>query len=123
VTRLSLDATLLSGVLCFMLFASSINLNIRVLGEEKWVILTLAVGATPIAAVLIGLAVSWSLGLIGIGIGLIFALVFGALISPTDPIAALATIATGAPCPWTCPIPTGRASRWPPSAFPQWVSR
>jgi CPA1 family monovalent cation:H+ antiporter len=92
VTSLSLDATLLNGVLCFMLFAGSINVKIRVLGEEKWVILTLAVGATLIAAALIGLALSWLLGLVGVGIGLLFALVFGALISPTDPIAALAIL-------------------------------
>ena len=57
VTRLSLDETLLNGVLCFMLFAGSINVRIRVLGEEKWVILTLAIGATLIGALLTGLCV------------------------------------------------------------------
>jgi CPA1 family monovalent cation:H+ antiporter len=92
VTRLSLDATLLNGVLCFMLFAGSINVDIRTLREERWVILTLAIGATLIAAVLIGLAVYWALGAAGVGIGLMMALVFGALISPTDPIAALAIL-------------------------------
>lgn len=92
VTRLSLDATLLNGVLCFMLFAGSINVKLRVLGEEKWVILTLAIGATLIGAVLTGLATWWILGLVGVGVGLVFALVFGALISPTDPIAALAIL-------------------------------
>ncbi len=92
VTRLSLDETLLNGVLCFILFAGSINVKMRTLGEEKWVILTLAIGATLIAAGLIGVAIWWLLGLIGVGIGFIFALVFGALISPTDPIAALAIL-------------------------------
>ena len=92
VTRLSLDETLLNGVLCFMLFAGSINVKMRTLGEEKWVILTLAIGATLIGAVLTGLAIWWLLGLMGVGLALIFALVFGALISPTDPIAALAIL-------------------------------
>ena len=92
VTQLALDETLLNGVLCFMLFAGSINVKIRILGEEKWVILTLAIGATLIGAVLTGLAIWWLLGLLGVGLGLIFALVFGALISPTDPIAALAIL-------------------------------
>jgi CPA1 family monovalent cation:H+ antiporter len=92
VTRLSLDETLLNGVLCFMLFAGSINVKIRVLGEEKWVILTLAIAATLIGAVLTGLTAWWILGLIGVGVGLVFTLVFGALISPTDPIAALAIL-------------------------------
>ena len=92
VTRLSLNETLLNGVLCFMLFAGSINVKSRTLGEEKWVILILAIGATLIGAVLTGFAIWWLLGLFGIGLGLLFALVFGALISPTDPIAALAIL-------------------------------
>lgn len=92
VTRLSLDETLLNGVLCFMLFAGSLNVKSRILGEEKWVILTLAIGGTLIGAVLTGLAIWWLLSLLGVGLGLIFALVFGALISPTDPIAALAIL-------------------------------
>jgi hypothetical protein len=37
VTQLSLNETLLNGVLCFMLFAGSINVKSRTLGEEKWV--------------------------------------------------------------------------------------
>jgi CPA1 family monovalent cation:H+ antiporter len=75
-----------------MLFAGSINVKARVLGEEKWVILTLAIAATLIAAMLIGVAMWAILAAIGVGLGLIYALVFGALISPTDPIAALAIL-------------------------------
>ncbi len=92
VSSLALDDTLLNGVLCFMLFAGSINVKARVLGEEKWVILTLAVAATLIAATLIGVAMWAVLAAIGVGLGLIYALVFGALIAPTDPIAALAIL-------------------------------
>jgi CPA1 family monovalent cation:H+ antiporter len=92
VSSLSLNETLLNGVLCFMLFAGSINVKARVLGEEKWIIVTLAIGATLIAAMLTGVAV-WSLSAaFGIGIAFIYALIFGALISPTDPIAALAIL-------------------------------
>jgi monovalent cation:H+ antiporter, CPA1 family len=92
VNRLALDETLLKGVLCFMLFAGSINVKARILDEEKWVILALAIGATLIAAMLIGVAMWAVLAAIGVGLGLIYALVFGALISPTDPIAALAIL-------------------------------
>lgn len=100
VTRLSLDELLLSGLLCFMLFAGSINVPSRTLGEERWVILTLATGATLLGTLLTGVALWWlidwaglgpALG-IGTGIGLVLALAFGALISPTDPIAALAIL-------------------------------
>ncbi len=71
---------------------SLINVKVRVPGEEKWVILTLAIGATLIGAVVTGLVTWWVLGLLGVGVGLVLALVFGALISPTDPIAALAIL-------------------------------
>lgn len=92
VSGLALNDTLLNGVLCFMLFAGSINVKARTLGEEKWVILTLAIGATLIAAMLVGVAL-WSISApFGVGLTLVYALVFGALISPTDPIAALAIL-------------------------------
>ena len=55
-------------------------------------LLTLAVAATLIAAMLIGVAMWAVLAAIGVGLGLIYALVFGALIAPTDPIAALAIL-------------------------------
>jgi CPA1 family monovalent cation:H+ antiporter len=92
VAQLSLDRTLLNGVLCFILFAGSINVRARTLGEEKWVVLTLAIGATLIAATLIGIGIWLVLGSFGIALGLVYAIVFGALISPTDPIAALAIL-------------------------------
>ena len=92
VEGLALDQTLLNGVLCFMLFAGSINVKTRTLGEEKWVIISLAIGATLIAATLIGVSMWGLLGVLGISVGFIYAFIFGALISPTDPIAALAIL-------------------------------
>lgn len=92
VAGLALDETLLKGVLCFMLFSGSINVRSRSLGEEKWIILTLAIGATLMAALIIGVALWAVLSLIGMSLALIYVIVFGALISPTDPIAALAIL-------------------------------
>lgn len=92
VEGLALNETLLNGVLCFMLFAGSINVKSSTLGEEKWVIISLAIGATLIAATLIGVSMWGLLGLLGISVGFIYAFIFGALISPTDPIAALAIL-------------------------------
>jgi CPA1 family monovalent cation:H+ antiporter len=56
------------------------------------VVLTLAVGATLLGALLIGLALDPLLALLGVGLGLVYALVFGALISPADPIAVRAIL-------------------------------
>lgn len=92
VEGLALNETLLNGVLCFMLFAGSINVKSGTLDQEKWVIITLAIGATLLAATLIGVSMWGVLGLLGISVGFIYAFIFGALISPTDPIAALAIL-------------------------------
>ena len=82
-----------------MLFAGSTNAKIHTLGEGKRVILNLAIGATLMGALFTGLTSWWLLGMLGIGLGLIFALVFGALISPTDLIAALAILGKVGPPP------------------------
>ena len=48
VAELALNETLLNGVLCFILFAGSINVKSETLREERWVIIALAIGATLI---------------------------------------------------------------------------
>ena len=92
VNGLDLGDTLLNGVLCFMLFAGSAGVRIKNLEEYKWTIAVLAIGSTVIAGGLIGVMLAGVLQWFGIGIGFGYAFVFGALISPTDPIAALAIL-------------------------------
>ena len=98
VRELNLSNVLLNGVLCFMLFAGSAGVEFKSLKRDKWVILSLAIGATLIACALIGALLHLLLGWLGVTLALSYALVFGALISPTDPIAALAILkAAGLP--------------------------
>lgn len=92
VSGLDLGDTLLNGVLCFMLFAGSAGVRIKRLGEYRWTIASLAIISTGIASVLIALVLGSALPLFGVEIGLAYAFVFGALISPTDPIASLAIL-------------------------------
>ncbi len=100
VRELDLSDVLLNGVLCFMLFAGSAGVEVKGLEDNKWTILTLAFGSTILACLLIGVSLHFVLGLFGIGLALAYAFVFGALISPTDPIAALAILkAVGLPEP------------------------
>ncbi|MDJ0948356.1 MAG: cation:proton antiporter, partial [Alphaproteobacteria bacterium] len=54
VSKLDLGETLLKGVLCFMLFAGSVNVKIKFLDQEKWTIGSLALGGTLIAWLLTG---------------------------------------------------------------------
>ena len=92
ISRLNLGHSLLNGVLCFMLFAGSASIRIESLGESKWPIAVFAIGSTLVAGVLIAVLLGNLLLLFGITVGFAYLFVFGALISPTDPIAALAIL-------------------------------
>ena len=92
VEKLDLSEVLLNGVLCFMLFAGSAGVKVSFLRENEWPILSLAIGSTIIACFVTGALLSVVLGWFGIALPLSYAFVFGALISPTDPIAALAIL-------------------------------
>ncbi len=86
------DEALLRGMLSFLLFAGALHVNLDDLRTHKWVVATLASFGVLISTLLIGFG-SWLIfDLMGLGIPLIWCLVFGSLISPTDPIAVLATL-------------------------------
>ncbi|MBW1905594.1 MAG: cation:proton antiporter, partial [Deltaproteobacteria bacterium] len=98
VRELDFSNLLLNGVLCFMLFAGSAGVEFKSLQRDKWTIGSLAIGATMLAWLLTGWLLSLTLGWLGVTLSFAYALVFGALISPTDPIAALAILkAVGLP--------------------------
>ena len=89
VSSINFPATLLNGFLAFLLFAGALQVNSADMLERKWTILALATLATVLSTVLIAatlFAISW---LFGLGISLPWCLVFGALISPTDPVSVL----------------------------------
>jgi CPA1 family monovalent cation:H+ antiporter len=83
------DETLLHGMLSFLLFAGALHVNLNDLSQQRGIIFVLATVGVVGATFLIG-AISWVVfGLIGLDIPFIYCLLFGALISPTDPIAVL----------------------------------
>jgi CPA1 family monovalent cation:H+ antiporter len=92
VETLDLSDVLLNGVLCFMLFAGSTGVRVSLLRKNEWPILSLAIGSTIIACLVTGALLSMVFGWFGVDLPLAYAFVFGALISPTDPIAALAIL-------------------------------
>lgn len=86
------DEALLHGLLSFLLFAGALHVNLADLRQVRWVIAVLASVGVITSAVLVG-GGSWLVfQALGIGLPLIWCLVFGALISPTDPIAVLAIL-------------------------------
>ncbi len=87
--RLDLSNFLLQGVLSVLLFAGALELDAREMLRQRWPIASLAVGGTLISTALIGVT-SWGVfHLLGLSVPFIWALLFGALISPTDPVAVL----------------------------------
>lgn len=89
VTEIDFSATLLHGMLGLLLFAGALHLDVAGLGGDKLAVAALALGGTLLSTLLIGGAIALALSAIGVAIRPIEALLFGALISPTDPIAVL----------------------------------
>lgn len=90
--------TLLHGMLSFLLFAGALHVNLKDLGQQRWVILTLSTLGVLLSTLIIGYGSFFAFNALGFNINLIYCMLFGALISPTDPIAVLSILkSTGAP--------------------------
>ncbi|KPK36933.1 MAG: sodium:proton antiporter [Gammaproteobacteria bacterium SG8_47] len=89
---------LMEGMLSFLLFAGALHVNLDDLAKQKWIITTLATVGVIVSTFLVG-TLAWLVsGSLGLNISFIYCLVFGALISPTDPIAVLGILkSSGAP--------------------------
>ncbi len=83
------NEVVLHGMLAFLLFAGAMGLDLEELRRQKLTVVALSLGATAISTVVVGLLLRWVLLVVGIKLSLMGALLFGALISPTDPIAVL----------------------------------
>jgi CPA1 family monovalent cation:H+ antiporter len=94
------DRTLLHGMLGFLLFAGALHVDLDVLADQKWAIGLLATVGVLTSTVVVGTGLWLLAGWIDISLPFIYCLLFGAIISPTDPIAVLAILKTvGAPAP------------------------
>jgi CPA1 family monovalent cation:H+ antiporter len=86
------DETLLHGMLSFLLFAGALHINLADLARQKWIISILATAGVIGSTFMIGFISQGVLSALGMELPLIYCLLFGALISPTDPIAVLGII-------------------------------
>lgn len=86
VSRVDFNQVVLHGMLAFLLFAGAIHVNLEELACEWSTISSLAIFGTLTSTFIVG-GVKWLvLGWLGLGVAFLPALLFGALISPTDPI-------------------------------------
>ncbi len=92
VNNVNFSEALLNGMLSFLLFAGALHVDLDELREQKETVAILATVGVFISTALVGGA-SWLLfGWLGLGVPLIACLTFGALISPTDPIAVMGAL-------------------------------
>jgi CPA1 family monovalent cation:H+ antiporter len=87
--KIDFSKTLLEGMLSFLLFAGALHVNIDDLLEKKFAILTLSTAGVAASTLLVG-TLMYSVSLVlHLNLNYMYCLLFGALISPTDPIAVL----------------------------------
>ena len=92
VGAIDFNKTLLDGMLGALLFAGAMQVNLSDLRREVTVVTLLATAGLLTSTLLVGGAMWLVFAALGLPIGLVYCLAFGALISPTDPVAVLAIL-------------------------------
>ena len=90
--QLPFDQVLFQGLLSFLLFAGALSLDGRALWRQRGLVLTLALFSTLLSTFIIGGLTYGLMQAFGLEISFPLALLFGAIISPTDPVAVLALL-------------------------------
>jgi Na+:H+ antiporter len=88
-SQIDFNAALMHGMLSFLLFAGALHVDLDGLIENRWTIASLSTVGVLVSAAVIGGLSWWVFRLLGIELPFSVCLVFGALISPTDPIAVM----------------------------------
>ncbi len=89
VGEIDLNRVVLHGMLAFLLFAGALQLNLEHLVRQRVPVLVLSVVTTALSTVLVAILFRSGARLLHVDVAWVPALLFGALISPTDPIAVL----------------------------------
>ncbi len=92
--QIDFDETLLNGMLSFLLFAGALHVDLHALRSRLVAITAMATIGVLLSTFVVGTLAWYLFGLIGLELPYIWALAFGALISPTDPVAVLGMLKT-----------------------------
>lgn len=88
IDKFRIDKVLMNVLLCFMLFSGASELKLKDLNKNKLPIMLLALGTTLISSAIFGLIIWGAFVLIGVRVDYTLCILIGAIVSPTDPIAA-----------------------------------
>lgn len=89
---------LMQGMLSLLLFAGALHVDLSELRALRWPVAALALLGTLLSTLVVGFGIWAALPWIGLSLPLLYCLLFGALISPTDPIAVAGILkSAGAP--------------------------
>ncbi len=89
VQGIDFNLALMQGMLSFLLFAGALHVNLDDLFQQKWIVGILASVGVVLSTFIVGTASYYAFGLVGLELPYTYCLLFGALISPTDPIAVV----------------------------------
>lgn len=89
ISYIDFEGILLDVMLGFLLFAGAMHTNFDQLKVQRWPVFAFATLGVLISTFLVGIATWLIFGWLGLEVRFIHCLLFGALISPTDPIAVL----------------------------------
>ncbi len=92
--QIDFNETLMHGMLSFLLFAGALHADFSAFKTRRLTIGVMAVLGTFVSTFVVGAGMWFLFGLFDLDIPFIWALVFGALISPTDPVAVLSLFKT-----------------------------
>jgi Na+:H+ antiporter len=92
VRQIDFQKAVLNGMLAFLLFAGALHVNLAVLRNRAWTVGSMATVGIMISTAIVGIGFWLAADALGVPVPFAWALVFGALISPTDPLAILSTL-------------------------------
>ncbi|MEM7087571.1 MAG: sodium:proton antiporter [Bacteroidota bacterium] len=98
ISQIDFKSVLLDVMLSFLLFAGALHTNFDQLKVQRWPVFVFSTAGVLVSTFLVGTVMFYVLQLLGLEVAYIYCLLFGALISPTDPIAVLGILKkAGAP--------------------------
>jgi CPA1 family monovalent cation:H+ antiporter len=94
VSKIDFHDTLMNGMLSSLLFAGALHVELKSLSENKITVGILSSVGLLLSTLIVGVCAYFLFAFFKLNISFLYCLVFGALISPTDPIAVLALLKT-----------------------------